>query len=933
MTLWKNLVVALVAAFALAACSSSDDAATVMPDPEPTPQMVCEDADGRWNANETCTSAGDLAYEMALKAIAEATTADAAQAAYDEVKDDVTAAQGDALQMAVDAQIAALAMMDRADMQKMALMNAADMIDTSDLSTQEAVDTANTAIAALEAALAAATDVSDADKAMYQGQVTAAETVVANAQSALDHAAQTMALSGAVDALGAIDLSDLSDEAKIDAAEAAIAAIQAALDAATELSAAEKAVAMTLVATANRTVMAAQGRMDVAGQTMALAEAVAALGAIDLDDLMTQAQIDAANAAIIALDLALAEASDLTDAEKLDATVDVTLAKRKVTAAETVLAANIGDQRMALSEAGTDLDAIDLTDLDTAEKIAAANEAVDALKMALANATHLSDAAKAMYQTQLDTATETVRVAQTGMDRDGRMMAQGTAITNAVTMARTAVAGVSDTSTDSEVAAADAAVKAVKDAIAAAEDLSEDAAEIIIANAVLETIEPLLAAAKTSRTAAMAKAEEERGKSNAALGKAMHAALEGPLSSVGPNALKNATVALATDLTITAADGAGAIADGTVPPAATLKAGASAGALGSWNGMDYAISTGTGDAKVTDEARVYTNKGPGKSVPFAEAGYTIIPADDATNASSVLLVTNGDAEGEIELTDVMATAFEHQGTRTHPIPSNNLALKVRGTFDGAPGEFSCTGTCTSTNDGSGAPSRLGGTWHFKPDTGAMVNQPDAEYLYYGWWVSKDSKGMPTAASAFAGVVEASANDLDRAWTDAWTPDTPQITGSATYAGNAVGKFAMNNPLDSTGNGGHFTADAELNAKFTGDDAGVTGTIDNFRLNDGTDDPGWSVELGLATLGSDGAFASSVDDQDTGIVNEATMPVWSINGNEAAAAGTWGGTMYDEMPGAAPDGDGSNIPTTVTGTFYSEFSTIGRMVGAFGANKQ
>jgi len=42
-------------------------------------------------------------------------------------------------------------------------------------------------------------------------------------------------------------------------------------------------------------------------------------------------------------------------------------------------------------------------------------------------------------------------------------------------------------------------------------------------------------------------------------------------------------------------------------------------------------------------------------------------------------------------------------------------------------------------------------------------------------------------------------------------------------------------------------------------------------------------------------------------------------------------MYDEMPGLPPDGDGSNIPTTVTGTFYSEFSSIGRMVGAFGAD--
>ena len=70
----------------------------------------------------------------------------------------------------------------------------------------------------------------------------------------------------------------------------------------------------------------------------------------------------------------------------------------------------------------------------------------------------------------------------------------------------------------------------------------------------------------------------------------------------------------------------------------------------------------------------------------------------------------------------------------------------------------------------------------------------------------------------------------------------------------------------------------------------------------------------------------------GTGNEA-MTVWSIGGNKAPASGTWSGQMYDEMPGDAPDGDGSNIPTTVTGTFYSEFSTIGRMVGAFGADKQ
>jgi hypothetical protein len=236
MTLWRNLVVALVAAFALAACSSSSDKAEA-PTPAPEPS----------------------AYETALDAIAAATTAEAAQAAYDAVKADATAAEGAELQAAVNTRVAALA---------------------------------------------AATDVSDADKAMYQGRVTVAKAAVATAQSSLDHTAQTMALSDAVEALQAIDLTDLSTQAKIDAAEAAIAAVRATLDGATALSATEKTAATTELATAHRTVMMAQGRFD-------------------------------------------------TDAQKLDATVDVTVAKRRAASAKETLTANVDGQKMALMTAGT----------------------------------------------------------------------------------------------------------------------------------------------------------------------------------------------------------------------------------------------------------------------------------------------------------------------------------------------------------------------------------------------------------------------------------------------------------------------------------------------------------------------------------------------------------------------------------------------------
>ena len=919
---FRNLLVALAAGslLILAGCGgSSSTAVAPPPPPEPTPQENCEAADGRWNADMTCTSAAELVIERAYAAIAAAETPEAAQAAYDAVKDNVTATQGTELQAAVDARIAALAKMSRADMQKMRLMEAAGMIDLSDLSTQALVNAANDAIAGLKAAIAAAVDVDDTS--MYETAVTAAETRVAGAQGALDHAAQTLALANAVTALQAIDLTDLSTQAKIDAANNAIAAVRDALAAATELSAAEKTAAMTELATADRTVMTAQGTFDTNAQKAALAEAVATLAALNLDNLMTQEQIDAAVAAITGVDLALAAATHLTDAEKLDATVDVTVAKRKVDRAEMDLAENIDNQRKALMDARDLVAGIDFTDLDTQEKIDAADAALDALEAALVAATHLSDSEKAMDQTQLDEAREIVRVADTGLNREQRMTAQRTAITNAVTMARTAVNGVKNTSTDSEVGSADQAITALEAAIAGAEDLPEGDTDVAMAQGTLATLKAQLNTAKTARTAYLATKADDEMKAMTQLGKDLHAALAGN-AVADTTALDNATASLsATGLTITATAGAGAFADADTPPVTgALEAGASAGMLDGWAGTNYAHTDTT--SKVVNEARVYTNQGPGTRVAFADAGYTVIAAGNP-NAGSVLLVTSGTTETGIDLAKVAVTAFSHSGTQNHPIPDNNVALKLRGTFDGAPGEFSCTaGPCTSTNDGKDGPSALAGTWHFKPDTGAMVHRPDAEYLYFGWWVNKDKDGKPMAASAFVGVVEPSAGDLDNGG------DLTALTGSATYVGHAAGKFAMSNPLDGTGSGGHFTADAELKATFgTGATAGVTGTIDNFRLNDGSEDPGWSVALARGALGSaDGTITAPTADP----------TVWSINGNKAPASGTWSGTMYDELPGlstATPPGDGSNIPTTVTGRFYSEFSTIGRMVGAFGADKQ
>ena len=87
---------------------------------------------------------------------------------------------------------------------------------------------------------------------------------------------------------------------------------------------------------------------------------------------------------------------------------------------------------------------------------------------------------------------------------------------------------------------------------------------------------------------------------------------------------------------------------------------------------------------------------------------------------------------------------------------------------------------------------------------------------------------------------------------------------------------------------------------------------------------WSVALHRADWEHRPRFAAVASDGTT----------WSIDGTAAPKSGEWKGQMYDEMPGNAPaGGDGSNVPTTVTGTFYSQFASVGSMVGAFGANKQ
>ena len=506
-------------------------------------------------------------------------------------------------------------------------------------------------------------------------------------------------------------------------------------------------------------------------------------------------------------------------------------------------------------------------------------------------------------------------------------IAERAAIKTAIDTASSAVAAVDDDATDPQVMAADTAVAAARKAIS---DAANVPAEEKAANTgTVDALAGRLTVAKTSRTAAMKAAADAAKMANAAAGKALKGALgSNPLGHLDRTTNTGGAALAAGSLTVDQTQGTLA-AD---PAAVALRAGDSAGALGAWSGTNYALTNaGTG---VSNSAVVYTNRAAPKTYSIAARYATAgnIPASGGTYTAG----TGG--KGELSLADsspdsnIKADVFPTAGTKTFTPTAPATEILVPGTYHGASGTYRCSGTCTATVTSTGI--SLSADWVFAHGAGAMVSVADVNYLFFGWWLTKDKDGMPTAASAFtgtAGNAPAALSGVD------------DLVGSATYSGHAAGKFAISDPING-GDAGHFTADATLNAKFSGGGAGITGMIDNFMAN-GQSVP-WSVALNNRTfadsatatnptpgnnIGDTGAITSPDNTTVTPNVNDSMTTVWSIDGYAAAASGTWSGQLYDEAQGAATDG--SDVPTTVTGTFQSHFGSTHTMVGAFGATKQ
>ena len=351
------------------------------------------------------------------------------------------------------------------------------------------------------------------------------------------------------------------------------------------------------------------------------------------------------------------------------------------------------------------------------------------------------------------------------------------------------------------------------------------------------------------------------------------------------------------------------IGDGTTANATNLSEDEDTmvAANSGWAGKRYADPAG-GDMV---EAMVYSNvEAPTMGKKFGGA---------AANDEFEYALTDGAlpstftfVAARVGLTGVTRTAGTETFELPDPNPNNQQIITVPGSYHGVSGTYGCdTGTsrtdaCTASVAARGF--TLTGTWTFTPSSpnARVMESADVDYASYGWWISKAENDGPFTASAFhdfkgtAGTVEIA--DL--------------VAGTATYVGGAAGKYALSSTTGGTNDAGHFTARATLKAEFgdATDGNTITGTIDSFTGADGMSRD-WSVELNEAVLGNDGAIATPAED----------ATVWTIGDADADASGQWSGNLREE-------GD-DGVPEVATGTFYTEFGRAGKMVGAFGANKQ
>ena len=249
-------------------------------------------------------------------------------------------------------------------------------------------------------------------------------------------------------------------------------------------------------------------------------------------------------------------------------------------------------------------------------------------------------------------------------------------------------------------------------------------------------------------------------------------------------------------------------------------------------------------------------------------------------------------------------------------------LSFLGTFHGVAGTYECTTPpCTVSAANDGIISSAGDTWTFTPDSDLageiMIDLPDTDHLYFGWWLKEPTEAEGTYAfRTFSGgtVPFAVGNKFTSGNND-------ELLGTASYRGRAAGQYVtkdFSGGVLSGGSAGVFTATASLTANFGGDDIAVNdqfnirGSVTEFRdVERDRSLEGWSVTLNKVDLTPGSAsFGGTAGDTTTATLGGVTGP------------GTWEGAFFGN---ARADGK----PGSVAGVFDAHLPAA-HISGGFGA---
>ena len=617
-----------------------------------------------------------------------------------------------------------------------------------------------------------------------------------------------------------------------------------------------------------------------------------------------------------------------------------------------------------------------LTSTSTAEEAAAAYGALAAARTAVHAATNLPANQIAALQAQIDMLT-------TQLDTANTVAMQAVSVKEALATATAAIDGLTDESTDMDVEAARTAVGDAQAALAAATDLPQDVSDNL--GTLISSLDTRLSGVETAR----AKAEAER-KAEAAAAAMIAAATEAAGTKAeaigdearqdpddgagGKDAASDHMIAISrdrdgTEVEITV-DGA-AMDD---PKFEDQMAGLDAGRTMLVREIE---AEDNGDV-VREIMIVGTDIAAPKAVAFAkfEAMDGTTPQalnardlDDAVNADdegsaaddwTALFVGTGTEtvsdEGTLKL--VMSTAFvpvpggtstmltfaqeQAAGDAQTPGAQKVEAFETMGSYNGTDGTYRCDGddACTVSLNAKGELTEMSTGWVFTPNMGATTDQPDYEYLSYGFWLKNttDSDGAVTYDE-----VETFAMQVGLEPSLANLSAIGAVTGSATYEGGAVGVY-VKNVLDDQANivsatSGHFKADVELTAKFGGGNVGVNnqfaigGTMDKFVLQHGEEND-WAVSLGLADFSGRDGMGPGKEAAGNSFAN--TFKGEAV-GDSTAVMGSWNGSFFGAAGQIDPDNGGpmpavNTAPAAVIGEFNANF-TDGTTAGAFGVRKQ